>query len=178
MGELQPIAFLLPASLILAAFFNENSLSQKYSLFASLLFFLAYLGFVFYKQREYYLIFYWSSFMLLLGFSMLYQSFGGVIEALLKDIDNTGYLILFVVVILSGVLLISKYHIDTAGMGSLMNKIMNGVLYLLVIYFSVVYLVLMWYPVPSVFVKLAITTPLVFMVFSILVHFWYVSKES
>lgn len=52
-GKLQPIAFLISASLIIAVFFDKDSFSRKYALFASVLFFLAYLGFAFYKITNY-----------------------------------------------------------------------------------------------------------------------------
>ena len=45
-GKLQPIAFLISASLVLAVFFfniDKNSISGIYALFASVLFFFAYL---------------------------------------------------------------------------------------------------------------------------------------
>ena len=49
MHDLQPLAFLITVTLILATFIGENNINQKYVLFSSILFFLAYIGLVSFK---------------------------------------------------------------------------------------------------------------------------------
>lgn len=96
--ELQPIAFLISASLILAVFFKENSLSQKYALFASILFFLAYLGLAAYKTTKFNVFFYWGLLLIATGISYIYDSFGGIISIILNVNDKNFQLIIFFVI--------------------------------------------------------------------------------
>lgn len=96
MRELQPLAFLISVSLVLAVFFEEDKsipLSQKYALFASILFFLAYLGFAFYKITKNKILFYWGLALILIATCFIYSSFGNILEIVITIEDKNVSLI-------------------------------------------------------------------------------------
>lgn len=167
MAELQPIAFLLSASLILATFL-DGTLYQKYVLFASLAFFLAYLGFVFYNKSRYYLLFYWSLSLLFIGFLMLYQSFGWILKETLNMANSGLFLTSIYFVVFSIPFLISRYHIDTYNLGSKGKKVLNGLFYLILLIFVITYSVSTFYIIDPLFILISGSLPVAFVFISIL----------
>lgn len=110
-GKLQPIAFLISVSLVLAVFFfnnNKDSISGKYALFASLTFFLAYLGFAFYKIFNYRLSLYWALSIILIGVYLIYYSFGDVLSIILS-IGDKKITLLVTYIVYSMIILVTKY---------------------------------------------------------------------
>ncbi len=157
-GKLQPIAFLISVSLLLSVFFdsNKDSISGKYALFASLLFFLAYLGFVFYRISNYRLSFYWGLSLILIGVSLFYHSFGGVF-AIIFSVEDKFITTLAVYVVSSMFILLTKYFLKSSNKNNLIYKISNPAFYiaglLILIYLPfAVYLNLT--PIPIFFAEL------------------------
>jgi hypothetical protein len=71
MRELQPVAFLISLSLVVAAFHTKNdnsdSIKLTYILMASLFFFLAYIGLFSFKKCDFRLFYYFGEISLLFG---------------------------------------------------------------------------------------------------------------
>lgn len=129
---------MISASLVLAVFFDKNSISQKYAIFASLLFFLAYLGFAFYKITNYRLSFYWGLALALFGVTFIYYSFGDVIDIILS-IENKRISTLVTYIVFSMIILIIKFSIDSSYQNNLRYKISNFV-FKIVVLFMLIYI--------------------------------------
>ena len=150
-SKLQPMAFLISASLVLAVFFENNSISQKYALFASLLFFFAYLGFVFYKIANYGLFFYWGLSLTLLGVIFIYNSFGDVL-AIILSINNNIITTLIFYIICSMMILFTQFSLDCSRQNNLRYKISNIAFYIIFLFILIyvpllVYLNLTFFPI-------------------------------
>jgi len=129
-GKLQPIAFLISVSLVLAVFFDKNSISRTYALFASLLFFLAYLGFAFYKITKYKLSFYWGLFLTLISVTLIYYAFGDVFTIIFNG-ENKRIMALGVYIVYSMLILITKFILDLTNKNNCLYKICNPALYII-----------------------------------------------
>lgn len=111
MRDLQPVAFLISASLVLAVFLN-NELNQRYALLASVLFFLAYLGLAFYKITKYKWSFYWGLSLIILSTYFLYSSFGDVIHIIFKNKMDRNLLFVVSCIVISMIILLNKFSLD------------------------------------------------------------------
>lgn len=163
-GKLQPIAFLISVSLVLAVFFDnfdKDSISRKYALFASLSFFLAYLGFAFYKITNYRLSFYWGLSLTLISVILIYYSFGDVL-AIILSIKNQRIITLAFYIIFSIFILITKFLLDKSNKNNLRYKISNTAFYIVVLliigYPIGIYLNLTIIPIFFIFLLLLLTT--------------------
>lgn len=107
--ELQPIAFLITASLVIATFLNTKSLEQQYALTASIMFFLAYLGLLGYKFLKDFVYFYWAILLIAGGFALLYYSFSDVILLILHA-GSPHVNVLMSAIIFSGVYVLALSH--------------------------------------------------------------------
>ncbi len=125
MRELQPVAFLISASLILAVFLNNEPTHQRYALFASVLFFLSYLGFAFYKIFKYKWYFYWGLSLIVLSTYFLYSSFGDVISIILKNNIDKTFLFIVSCVITSMLIVGNKHSLDICHNKNQAYKIIN-----------------------------------------------------
>lgn len=123
-GKLQPIAFLISASLVLAVFFDNNSISRKYALFASLSFFLAYLGFASYIIFNYRPSFYWGLGLTLISTGLIYKSFGDAL-AIILSIEDPKIAILATYIVYSIFFLIARYSLDSSNKNNCRYKISN-----------------------------------------------------
>lgn len=94
LSELQPIAFLITASLAVAAFLGGDFTKQQYAIAASFAFLLAYMGLHAYKLLNEYVYFYWALVLLTLGIISLYLSFGDVISKI-QNMDRRVELFLY-----------------------------------------------------------------------------------
>lgn len=159
-GKLQPIAFLISASLVLAVFFKEDSISQKYALFASLSFFLSYLGFASYRIFNYRPSFYWGLGLTLISAGLLYYSFADVLINILS-IKDTQISIFSTYIVYSMVFLIVGYFLDSSNKNNCIYKISNY-FYYIAGFFTLIYvpigilLNLPFYPLSLVFLLLLI----------------------
>ncbi len=158
--ELHPIAFLISASLALAIFFDKNSISGKYALFASLTFFLAYFGFAFYKIFNYRLSFYWGLSLTLIGVFLIYYSFGDVLAIILSS-ESKPITILATYIEYSMIILVTKFRLDKSNKNNLLYKICNHAFYIallfVIIYVPIgIYLNLSYIPMFVVFLILVL----------------------
>ena len=134
--ELQPIAFLISASLLLTVFFinfDENSVSVKYALLASVSFFLAYLGFVFYKIFNYRLSFYWGLSLTSISAILIYYSFNGVFPIFFSDTNNA-LTILVAYIVSSMFILMAHYTLGESNHNNNTYKISKYIFYLIVLF--------------------------------------------
>nr|WP_321496371.1 hypothetical protein [uncultured Methanolobus sp.] len=74
LGELQPLAFLITASLLIATFLGDGSRGQELTILACLFFFVAYLGFHAYYYTKSFVVFYWAVTLVLSGFVFLFYA--------------------------------------------------------------------------------------------------------
>ncbi|KCZ73540.1 hypothetical protein ANME2D_00610 [Candidatus Methanoperedens nitroreducens] len=132
-GKLQPIAFLISVSLVLAAFFDKNSISRTYALFASLSLFFAYLGFAFYKITKYRLSFYWGLSLTLISVTLIYYAFGNVFGIILS-VENKRITTLAFYIVCSMFALYTKYTLDSSNKNNLRYKISNIAFYIAVLF--------------------------------------------
>ncbi len=123
-NKLQPIAFLISASLVLAVFFDAKSISRIYALFASLSFFLAYMGFAFYIKFNYRLSFYWGLGLTLISAGLIYESFGDAL-AIILSVENPKITILATYIVQSIFFLIARYLLDKSNENNRRYKISN-----------------------------------------------------
>jgi hypothetical protein len=130
-GKLQPIAFLISVSLVLAVFFSENSISRKYAVFASLSFFFAYLSFIFYKVNNYRISFYWGILLTFIGVSLIYQSFRGVLPIITSIDSGITTLAIYIIAITS--FLFVRFFLDKSNKNNLQYKISNIAFYAVVV---------------------------------------------
>jgi hypothetical protein len=132
-GKLQPLAFLISASLVLAVYYfniNPNSISGIYALFASVSFFFAYLGFVWYKITNYRLAFYWGLFLIVISVILIYNSFRDAFTRIIS-IDNIRINILAFYILFSLIILITKFILNLSNKDSRRYRISNIVLYII-----------------------------------------------
>lgn len=137
-GKLQPLAFLISASLILAVFFDKESISRKYAVLASLSFFLAYLGFVFYKITKYKLSFYWGLFLTLISVNLIYDSFGGAFDIIFSG-ENKRITTLATYIVFSMILLFTNFCLDLSNKNNRIYKICKTLYYSAVL-FAILYI--------------------------------------
>lgn len=106
LSDLQPIAFLITMSLLISTFIGQNSVGQQYSVAASLTFFIVYLGLTAYNFCKKSVFLYWSSFIMLIGFYLLFLSYEGVLEKIFYNINGT-MMSIIVIMLFSAVYAIS-----------------------------------------------------------------------
>jgi hypothetical protein len=100
LGDLQPLAFLISATLVIANFIDGSSL-KSYALFSCLCFFLAYIGLSTYIVFNFNFLYYWGTTLLVFGFILLYYSFGNIVSEIDTFNVPTQFKFLFYSVIFS-----------------------------------------------------------------------------
>ncbi|MDO8726630.1 MAG: hypothetical protein Q7J35_11235 [Candidatus Methanoperedens sp.] len=125
MRDLQPIAFLISASLILSVFLGNKPISQGYAVFASVLFFMAYVGIVVFNIFKYKWFFYWGLSLIVLGITFLYYSFGDVISIILKSNIDKNFSFAVSLVVISMVIILNKFSLDYSNNKNIFYKILR-----------------------------------------------------
>ncbi len=133
--DLQPIAFFISALLVLAVFLKDDPLHQKYALFASISFFLAYLGLASYKMTKYNIFFYWGLSLILIGRYYIYDSFGGIVSVI-SDVGDKNFQFIIQSVIVSFSIIAPRYLIDFSNKNTL-SKFSNVIFWIGVIFISI-----------------------------------------
>lgn len=91
--DLQPLAFFISTSLILAGFLkSEDTKSSGYALFSALLFMGAYFEFAQYRNKKNSLNFYTGVILIFIAIGSLINSFGGL-STIISNIGNENYFI-------------------------------------------------------------------------------------
>lgn len=118
MKDLQPVAFFISALLVLAVFLKDDPLHQKYALFASVLFFLAYLGLAVYNISKKKILLYWGFFLIVFGVDYIYKSFGGIVS-IISDVDDKYFQFIIKSIIVSIVIVFTKLLLDASNENTL-----------------------------------------------------------
>ena len=121
MKDLQPIAFFISASLVLAVFLNDDLPHQRYALFSSLSFFLAYLSLAASKISKYNLFFYWGFILILFGVYYVYNAFGGIV-LIISNVDDMNFNFVILFIITFSAIVFVKFLLDHSKKNTL-NKI-------------------------------------------------------
>lgn len=120
--DLQPIAFFISALLVLAGFLRDDPLHQKYALFASVSFFLAYLGLAVYNITRHKIFLYWGSVLILIGIQYIYNSFGGIVS-IISNVDDKNFQFTILSVIVSTIIVIIRSASDFSNKFSNKNNL-------------------------------------------------------
>lgn len=111
MKDLQPIAFFISASLVLAVFLNDDPAHQRYALFSSLSFFLAYLSLAASKISKYNLFFNWGFILILFGMYYVYKAFGGIV-LIISNVDDMNFNFTILNIIAVSAVVFVKFLLD------------------------------------------------------------------
>lgn len=90
--DLQPLAFFISTTLILAGFLKDDPIPLGYALFSALLLTLAYLEFAFYNIKKNSLNFYTGVFLIFIAIGSLVNSFGGI-AYIISNISNEDFFV-------------------------------------------------------------------------------------
>jgi hypothetical protein len=103
MKDLQPVAFLLSMSLVIAAFYtnpsnNVDNINLTYVLMSSIFFFFAYAGLFFLKITEFRGFLYFGESSVIAGMLFIMAAFSGIIELINNASLNTNTLLIYILV--------------------------------------------------------------------------------
>ena len=121
MKDLQPIAFFISVSLVLAVFLNDDSAHQRYALFSSVSFFLAYLSLAASKISKYNLFFNWGFILILFGIYYVYNAFGGIV-LIISNVDDMNFKFIILNIIAVSAVVFVKFLLDYSNK-NMANKI-------------------------------------------------------
>ena len=106
--DLQPLAFFISTSLILAGFLKDDPIPLSYALFSALLLMLAYLEFASYKIKKNSLNFYTGVLLIFIAIGSLVNSFGGI-ASIISNISNEEFFVKSIIFI--GFVYIIRFNI-------------------------------------------------------------------
>ena len=121
MKDLQPIAFFISVSLILAVFLEDDPAHQRYALFSSVSFFLAYLSLAGSKIFKYNLFFNWGVILISFGIYYVYNAFGGIVLRI-SNLDDMNFNFTILIIITVSVVVFTKFLLDYSNK-NMLNKI-------------------------------------------------------
>ena len=111
MKDLQPIAFFISVSLVLAVFLDYDLAHQRYALFSSVSFFLAYLSLAASKISKYNLFFIWGLILILFGIYYVYKAFGGIV-LIISNVDDMNFNFIILNIIAVSTVVFVKFLLD------------------------------------------------------------------